>query len=47
MTQTEARTEARALQAQGIPAVAGTVPLTAWGGHEREWTVYIGAPYGS
>lgn len=46
MTQTEARAEADRLRKEGVAAVAGVVPLGAWGGHEQGWTVYIGDPYG-
>lgn len=41
MTQSEAREEAKRLQAEGIMAIAGTVPLNSWGGQEKGWTVYL------
>jgi hypothetical protein len=45
MTQAEARQQAAQLRQEGIPAVAGAVPLGSWGGHEQGWAVYIGNPY--
>lgn len=41
MTQIEARRKAKALAAQGIPAIAGSVPLGAWSGHEKHWGIYL------
>lgn len=45
MTQYEARKQAAQLRREGIPAVAGAVPIGSWGGCEQGWTVYIGNPY--
>lgn len=49
MTQTEARTEAKRLNASGeIPdqlvAIAVAVPRNSWGGHEKGWTVILVVP---
>ncbi len=41
MTQIEARRAAKELKDKNIPVVAGTVPLSAWGGHERTWGIYL------
>jgi hypothetical protein len=44
MTQTEARTEAKRLNTDGLVpaglvAVAVAWPIRSWGGHEQGWTV--------
>lgn len=41
MTQTEARRKAKELRDKEIPVIAGAVPLSSWGGHERTWGVYL------
>lgn len=41
MTQTEARRQVKEYQAKGIPLIAGTYPLSSWGGREKCWAVYL------
>lgn len=41
MTQIEARKRAKKLVVEGIPVIAGGVPLPSWGGKERTWGVYL------
>jgi len=41
MTQTEARKRAKVKQGNGLPVIAGAVPLASWGGREKEWGLYL------
>lgn len=41
LTQVQARALATKLTMAGVPAIAGTVPLGAWAGSEKGWTVYL------